>query len=67
MLAVKHGHSWRDIADWALHLSEELAQLFPDKIWTGFFLTDMWLICIRDVHITVNRFKFLIKYENNIR
>lgn len=36
MLAVKLDHSWRDIADRALHLSVELAQLFQDKIWAGF-------------------------------
>lgn len=67
MLAVKLDHSWRDIADRALHLSVEFAQLFQDKIWAVFFKTDMWLICIRDVHITVNRFQFLIKHENTIR
>lgn len=66
MRAVKLDHSWRDIADRALHLSVELAQLFQDKIW-AVFLTDMWLICIREVHITVNRFQFLIKHENTIR
>lgn len=36
MLAVKLDHSWRDIADRALHLSVELAQLFQDKIWAVF-------------------------------
>lgn len=34
MPAVKLGHSWRDIADRALHMSVELAQMFQDKIWT---------------------------------
>lgn len=37
MLAVKLGHSWREIADRALHLSVKLAQLFQDKILAGFF------------------------------
>lgn len=66
MLAVKLDHSWRDIADRALHLSVELAQLFQDKIWAG-FLNRYVAICIRDVHITVNRFQILIKHENTIR